>query len=192
MNKCIRIILFVIALGLYFGLVLKSDNIVMALTKIIMVALLLLGMEAIRRDREKVFAIHSDIGKLKAMKNSELIEYVAQLYKKLGYYIDPIKKEKDLGCDLIARRNHDVICMRCISEQTEIDLLPLQELYGSKNLYKANKTLLITPNDYTDRAKQFAKANHIVLIDQMELIKLISKALGSKAVEINTPSTQEA
>lgn len=192
MNKWIRIILYVIAGALYFGLVLKSDNLVSAITKIIVVALLLLGMEAIRRDREKVFAIHSDIGQLKAMENEQFIEYIARLYKKLGYYIDLVKTNQELGCDLIARKNQDVICIKCISEEKEIDLLPLQEIYGSKNLYKANKCLMITPHYYTIKAKQFAKANHIELVDQTALIKLINKALNGKKYSEQSTSTQEA
>ncbi|MBC8580033.1 restriction endonuclease [Zhenhengia yiwuensis] len=192
MDKFIRVILFTIALGMYFLFILKSDNIVIAVTKIMIVALLLLGMEAIRRDREKVFLIHSDITRLKNMKNSEFMEYVAQLYKKLGYYIDPIKKDKDLGCDLIVRKNRDVICIKCISEEAEVNLEPLQAAYGSKNLYRANKSLVITPNGYTDKAKQFARANHMILVDQMELIKLITKAIGNKDSEMSAPNTQEA
>lgn len=192
MNKLIRIILLTVALGMYFVFIFKSDNIVIAIIKIIVVALLLFGMEAIRRDREKVFLIHSDITRLKNMKNDEFIEYVAQLYKKLGYYIDPIKKEKDLGCDLIIRKNRDVICVKCISEVEQVSLEPLQAVYGSKNLYRANKSLVITPNGYTERAKQFARANHMMLVDQLELIKLITKAIGSKVDELPSANTQEA
>lgn len=191
MDKLIRMVLLTLALGMYFLFIFKSDNIVMAIIKIMIVALLLFGMEAIRRDRDKVFIIHSDITRLKNMKNEEFVEYVAQLYKKLGYYIDPIKKEKDLGCDLIIRKNRDVICVKCMSEG-EIDLKPLQEVYGSKNLYRANKSLVVTPNTYTDKALQFAKANHIALVDQLELIKLITKAIGSKTSELSSPNTQEA
>lgn len=192
MDKLIRMMLLTLALGMYFLFIFKSDNIVMAIIKIMIVALLLFGMEAIRRDRDKVFIIHSDITRLKNMKNEEFVEYIAQLYKKLGYYIDPIKKEKDLGCDLIIRKNRDVICVKCMSEGEEIDLKPLQEVYGSKNLYRANKSLVVTPNTYTDKALQFAKANHITLVDQLELIKLITKAVGSKTNEISSPNTQEA
>ena len=192
MDKLIRMMLLALALGMYFLFIFKSDNIVMAIIKIMIVALLLFGMEAIRRDRDKVFIIHSDITRLKNMKNEEFVEYIAQLYKKLGYYIDPIKKEKDLGCDLIIRKNRDVICVKCMSEGEEIDLKPLQEVYGSKNLYRANKSLVVTPNTYTDKALQFAKANHITLVDQLELIKLITKAVGSKTNEISSPNTQEA
>lgn len=191
MNKWIRIILCSIAVILYFGLVLKSDNLVSAIIKIIVVALLLLGMEAVRRDREKVFVIHSDVGQLKAMENDQFIEYSARLYKKLGYYIDLVKTDQKLGCDLIARKKQEVICIRCISEEKEIDLLPLQEVYGSKNLYKANRCLVITPYQYTIKAKQFAKANHIELVDQTALIKLISKALNGKQYPAQSASTQE-
>lgn len=192
MDKLIRIVLLTLALGMYFLFIFKSDNIVMAVIKIMIVALLLFGMEAIRRDREKVFLIHSDVTRLKSMKNDEFIEYVAQLYKKLGYYIDPIKKEKDLGCDLIIRKNRDVICVKCISEVEQVSLEPLQEVYGSKNLYRANKSLVITPNGYTEKAKQFAKANHMVLVDQLELIKLITKAIGNKVNDVPSANTQEA
>lgn len=192
MNKWIRIVLLALAIILYFGLVLKSDNIVSAIIKVVVVALLLLGMESIRRNREKVFVLHSDIGQLKTMEDKAFIEYIAQLYKKLGYYIDLIKTDQKLGCDLVARKNQNVICIRCISEQKEIDLLPLQEVYGSKNLYKANKCIVITPHYYTDRAKQFAKGNHITLVDQTTLIKLISKALNNKKYSMQATSTQEA
>lgn len=192
MDKLIRIVLLTLALGMYFLFIFKSDNIVMAVIKIMIVALLLFGMEAIRRDREKVFLIHSDVTRLKSMKNDEFIEYVAQLYKKLGYYIDPIKKEKDLGCDLIIRKNRDVICVKCISEVEQVSLEPLQEVYGSKNLYRANKSLVITPNGYTEKAKQFARANHMVLVDQLELIKLITKAIGNKVNDVPSANTQEA
>lgn len=192
MKSWIKFSLLTVALILYFWFIVNSVNIIGAITKILIVALLLLGMENVRRDKEKIFILHSDIEQLKKMEQGEFVEYVANLYKSLGYFIDLLKSKDDLGCDIIARKKQDVICIKCVSGEKEVDLLPLQQVHGSLNLYKANKALLITTGSYTDKAKQFAKANHIEIIGQDKLIKQIAKVINQKTVARASSSTQEA
>ncbi|MEG0951122.1 MAG: restriction endonuclease, partial [Niameybacter sp.] len=141
MKKWIKTSLLAGSLLLYFWFILRSDNIINALTKILIVALLLLGMESMRRDKEKTFILHSDMKHIKKMDQIEFVEYIASLYKRLGYFIDLIKSKEELGCDLIARKQQEVVCIKCISGIEEVGLLPLQQVYGSKNLYKANKSI---------------------------------------------------
>ncbi|MDA3730543.1 restriction endonuclease [Niameybacter massiliensis] len=191
MKTWIKISLFVSALLLYFWFILRSSNIISALTKILIVALLLLGMESVRRDREKTFLMCSDINQIKKMEQDEFVAYTANLYKRLGYFIDLLKSKDELGCDIIAREKQDIICIKCVSGAEEIGILPLQQVYGSMNLYKANKCMLITTSTYSEKAKQFAKANHVNLIDQQELLKKIMKVTNEKEATKVSSSTQE-
>lgn len=191
MKRWIKICLFASALLLYFWFILRSDNIISAITKILIVALLLLGMESIRRDKEKTFLMCSDINQVKKMEQDEFVAYTASLYKRLGYFIDLLKSKDELGCDIIARKKQDVICIKCIVGTDEIDILPLQQVYGSMNLYKANKCILITAGTYSEKAKQFAKANHVELIDQQRLLKIIMKVTNEKETATISSSTQE-
>ena len=126
------------------------------------------------------------------MDDREFIEYNAYLYKKLGYFMDLPKSKEDLGCDIIARKKQEVICIKCISGVETIDLLPLQQVYGSLNLYKANKGMIVTTGSFTERAKQFAKANKVDLVDQELLIKQIAKVTLDKGMVRTSSSTQEA
>lgn len=192
MKKWLKIILFTVAIVLYFWFILNSTNIISAFIKVGIVAFLLLGMENSRRDKEKLFLLHSDVDKLKHMDEREFIEYVSYLYKKLGYFIDLLKSKEDLGCDIVARKKQEIICIKCISGVDTIDLLPLQQVYGSLNLYKANKGMIVTTGNFTERAKQFAKSNKLELVDQERLIKQISKATLQKGVRRTASSTQEA
>ncbi|WP_053982418.1 restriction endonuclease [Niameybacter massiliensis] len=191
MKTWIKISLFASALLLYFWFILRSSNIISALTKILIVALLLLGMESVRRDREKTFLMCSDINQIKKMEQDEFVAYTANLYKRLGYFIDLLKSKDELGCDIIARKKQDIICIKCVSGAEEIGILPLQQVYGSMNLYKANKCMLITTGTYNEKAKQFAKANHVNLIDQQELLKKIMKVTNEKETTKVSSSTQE-
>lgn len=191
MKTWIKISLFASALLLYFWFILRSSNIISALTKILIVALLLLGMESVRRDREKTFLMCSDINQIKKMEQDEFVAYTANLYKRLGYFIDLLKSKDELGCDIIARKKQDIICIKCVSGAEEIGILPLQQVYGSMNLYKANKCMLITTSTYSEKAKQFAKANHVNLIDQQELLKKIMKVTNEKETTKVSSSTQE-
>lgn len=191
MKTWIKISLFASALLLYFWFILRSSNIISALTKILIVALLLLGMESVRRDREKTFLMCSDINQIKKMEQDEFVAYTANLYKRLGYFIDLLKSKDELGCDIIARKKQDIICIKCVSGAEEIGILPLQQVYGSMNLYKANKCMLITTGTYSEKAKQFAKANHVNLIDQQELLKKIMKVTNEKETTKVSSSTQE-
>lgn len=191
MKTWIKISLFASALLLYFWFILRSSNIISALTKILIVALLLLGMESVRRDREKTFLMCSDINQIKKMEQDEFVAYTANLYKRLGYFIDLLKSKDELGCDIIVRKKQDIICIKCVSGAEEIGILPLQQVYGSMNLYKANKCMLITTGTYSEKAKQFAKANHVNLIDQQELLKKIMKVTNEKETTKVSSSTQE-
>ncbi len=96
----------------------------------------------------------------------EFEEYVANLYKKLGYKIEEVtKKSGDQGADVIAWKNKEKYVIQAKFYNSPVGNKAVQEVVASLGMYKANKGIVVTNNTFTISAIELAKANNIELID---------------------------
>ena len=97
---------------------------------------------------------------------------MAELFKRLHYYVDPIKTNENKGLDLVIRKGKQVICVRCETSSPE-NLYPLQALYGSINYYRGNQSMVVANGVFDEECRIFARHNQIKLIDRNQLISMI-------------------
>lgn len=191
MNRLIRVMILIAAIIAYFALIMNSSDPITAMGKVLLVALLLMSMESIRRKRDKAFKLRSDMEKVDAMNHMEFMQYLAELYKRLGYYTAPISKEVGESCDFMIREGKVSIAVKCLTEETEVGKHPLEHLCANMKVCGAKQGLVITNRVFDEQARIYAQHNKIKLVDRNGLISMIQKAINQKTIIMNTSKVQE-
>ena len=101
--------------------------------------------------------------------------YIATLLADLGYEVEMTPQTRDFGADLLVREpsNDCLICVQVKFYSSVLDASPIQEVVASLPHYHAQEGWVITNSTFTQSAKTLAFENHVSLIDNAELNKLI-------------------
>ncbi|MGL5676996.1 MAG: restriction endonuclease [Cellulosilyticaceae bacterium] len=182
MNKVLRIVILIIAAALYVQLIRGVGEPDSAIGVIIVVALLLMGMESVKRKKDANFRVQCESFDVNEMDKETFVAYIAELFKKMAYYVEPIKPEKKQGADLLLRKGKQRIAVRCEVGDVET-LLPLQELYGGMAYCKSNKALVVCNKYFSDEVMKFAKLNKVQLIDKQQVISMINQVIAHEKKE---------
>ena len=100
---------------------------------------------------------------------------VAELFKKMGYEVQHTGRAGDAGIDIILNEgfgNRTIV--QCKKYSSKVGVATVRELYGSLIDSKTNRGVIVTTDDYTSGAKEFAKGKPIKLINGIELRKALS------------------
>lgn len=115
---------------------------------------------------------------LQGLKPSEFEDYIAYLFKSLGYSVEVTGGAYDGGIDVIATKNgikHYIQCKKFITQQVGVGAV--RDFYGAMADKGANaKGFFITTNVFTLEAEKFAEGKPLELIDGARLIKYIEMA----------------
>jgi len=100
------------------------------------------------------------------MDGAQFEEYIAKLFTKMGYKAEVTKASNDQGIDVIAKKDGTSIGIQAKRYSGTVGNSAVQEAVGGKALYKVDKVMVITNNEFTSGAKKLAQANDIVLWDR--------------------------
>lgn len=96
----------------------------------------------------------------------EFEEYVANLYKKMGYTIEEVtKKSGDQGADVIAFKDNIKYVIQVKFYNNPVGNKAVQEVVASIGMYKADKGIVVTNSTFTSSAIELSQANNIELVD---------------------------
>ena len=102
----------------------------------------------------------------------EFEEYVANLYRKLGYTIEEVtKKSGDQGADIIAYKDKIKYVIQVKFYNNPVGNKAVQEVVGAIGMYKASRGIVVTNSTFTPSAVELAKANNIELVDGEKIEK---------------------
>ena len=103
----------------------------------------------------------------------EFEEYVANLYKKLGYTIEEVtKKSGDQGADVIAYKDNKKYVIQAKFYNNPVGNKAVQEVVGAIGMYKADRGIVVTNNAFTSSAIELAQANNVELVDGEKIEEL--------------------
>lgn len=105
-------------------------------------------------------------------------EFVANLFKKMGYTVDITPKSRDQGADLIIRRDIEVTAVQVKNYTQQVSNSAIQEVVAAKKYYQANKAMVVTSSYFTPSAVDLAYVNDVILWDGDKLKQILSKELG--------------
>jgi restriction system protein len=108
-------------------------------------------------------------------------EFIAKLFKKMGYDTKTTSKTGDYGVDVVAKNGFEKVAIQCkkYHEGNNVGNQTVQMLLGSMQLQglKANKGIVITTSHFTKQAYKQAEGNDIELWDKDILHKKVREYL---------------
>ena len=101
-------------------------------------------------------------------------DYVKEMLEKFGYLVEATSASGDYGADLIVKYEKFKIAIQCKRWSGSIGVSAVQEVNAAKSYYKCNRAAVITNSSFTKNAYSLAKSTNVVLLDRVELLKLIN------------------
>ena len=124
-------------------------------------------------NRPKSSAIH--------LSDLELEKLAEQVYKKLGYSVQHVGQTGDHGIDvLLINPNNKKEIVQCKQWSKPVGEAALRDLYGAMMHDQAVRGWIWAPRGFSGPAKAWAKGKPIVLVDDMEINRLIGIAYKNK------------
>ena len=117
-----------------------------------------------------------DLSEIDAMKGDEFEEYVAALFRKLGYQASVTQKSRDFGVDVVANRGGERIAIQVKRYAKAVSLGGVQQAVAGMHKYNCNKAMVVTNNYFTPGAQELASHSSCELIDRDKLASLIQLA----------------
>ena len=122
-------------------------------------------------DIETLFSIED----VDLMSGYEFEEFIAELFKKMGYKTSVTKSSGDQGIDVIAEKTDVKFAIQAKCYSKPVSNHAIMEAVAGKKFYNADKVMVITNSTFTSAAKTLAKSNCVILWDRHELINKINE-----------------
>lgn len=108
------------------------------------------------------------------MSGLEFEHYCAQELRSLGFQnVNVTPASGDYGADITAIDSYGKKWVfQCKRYNQALGNSPIQEVFASKNHYRASEACVITNSCFTENAKILAKENHVYLIEYCNFLNL--------------------
>jgi len=113
------------------------------------------------------------------MEGLEFEEYVANLLQRHGYQNVSLTERYDFGVDIVAERNGERWGIQTKRYAGRVGEYCVKQVVTGLKLYSCTKAMVITNSTYTSRARKLGKSNDCVLVDRIELARLINDAAST-------------
>lgn len=120
---------------------------------------------------EVTYSIHD----IDMMNGTEFEQFVALLFKKMGYLAKTTKASADQGIDVIAEKMGKKIGIQTKCYSDKVGNSAVQQVVAGLSHYNCSKGIVITNNYFTDAAKVLAQSNNVILWDREKLNEKISE-----------------
>ncbi len=124
------------------------------------------------KNRENFFIKHELI-LVDTLSGIEFEEYFAKILIKLGYNAQVTKASGDDGGDIIATKENIKYVFQCKNYSDTVGNKAIQEVYTAKDIYKCDKSIVITNNYFTKQAKKEAEILSVELWDRDKLLQML-------------------
>lgn len=120
---------------------------------------------------------------LRGLKPWEFEDYIAELFRKLGYQTERVGQTNDHGIDVIIKKDGQTSYVQCKKFITTIVPSPaMRDFYGAIMDHRATgKSYFVTTNTFSLEAETFAEGKPIELVDRFKLVKYIRMAENQKS-----------
>lgn len=145
---------------------------------IIILCVLLLFILATYSDtlfwKDKSAIEYRSLSDLKRMHPFKFEDYVAKLYKNMGYSVKQTKRTGDGGKDIVATKNGQTYFVECKRYSDPINVHKMRDFVGACVLGgKDVKGIYVTTSSFTNDAKSAANRIGIQMIDGNKLMSMI-------------------
>ena len=124
--------------------------------------------------KDKSAIEYRSLSDLKRMHPFKFEDYVAKLYKNMGYSVKQTKRKGDGGKDIVATKNGQTYFVECKRYSDPINVHKMRDFVGACVLGgKDVKGIYVTTSSFTNDAKSAANRIGIQMIDGNKLMSMI-------------------
>lgn len=124
--------------------------------------------------KDKSAIEYRSLSDLKRMHPFKFEDYVAKLYKNMGYSVKQTKRTGDGGKDIVATKNGQTYFVECKRYSDPINVHKMRDFVGACVLGgKDVKGIYVTTSSFTNDAKSAANRIGIQMIDGNKLMSMI-------------------
>lgn len=109
------------------------------------------------------------------MSGSEFENFVAKLFRKMGYSTRVTKTSGDQGIDVVATKGDDIVAIQAKCYSDVVGNHAIMEAVAGMKYYNANICMVITNRTFTKSAIELANANNVKLWDRKTLKEKIDE-----------------
>lgn len=113
--------------------------------------------------------------RLQSMSGADFEQFVATLFRKMGYVVEGAKNTGDHGVDLIMRKENELTVVQCKRWNDAVGEPVIRDFFGSLMNMGAHNGFIVTTSSFTSQARAFAHGKPIELIDLDALLILAGK-----------------
>lgn len=159
------------------------------LTILFIILIFLVYFRSEAKHRERILEMEERLSKagiydIDQMKGIEFEQYLAVLFKRLGYHVKNTPGSNDYGADLILDNGKERFVIQAKRYKSKVGIKAVQEINSAKAYYNAQEGWVITNNYFTTSAINLSKSTNIKLVDRNQLADLILKINGTNEEKV--------
>ena len=179
--------LWLVALMLVYFSNKEAFSQVFILSLIVLSMIFVLAMLVRKRRFNDIFegAENKDLlEKLKQMKPDKFEDFIAVLFRRLGYQTHRVGDSDDSGVDVTAKKDDTIHYIQGKKHKgSKVTLSDIRSFYNRvADNPTSGRSIFITTNIFTTEARDFAKGKSIEIIDSAKLTELIKQAANNEEV----------
>jgi len=124
---------------------------------------------------ESIEDIEQQLDAVDQMTGREFEEFLAKIFKRLGYQVMLTQASGDYGADLVIQKEGVKAVVQAKRKQGSVGIDAVQQVVAAIAYYKANLGMVITNSKFTENAKNLAVSNQIELWDREDLKNVFNK-----------------
>ena len=120
----------------------------------------------------------SGIGEIDRMNGQQFEQYLATMFRRLGYRVERTQYRGDYGADLVVSKDGVRTAVQAKRWSKSVGVKAVQEAVASKGYYRCDAALVVANRSFTRQAVTLAGANGVELWDRDELVARLLDAGG--------------
>jgi len=136
---------------------------------------------AIRLRRDHVFH-GATLRSVDAMEGMQFEEFLAELFRHLGYRVQRVGNSHDFGADLVLASHRQRIVVQAKRYAGNVGIAAVQEVLGAVQYYHGSRGMVVTNSGFTESARELAARSGVDLWDRGRLASAMAGARGRRAV----------
>jgi hypothetical protein len=133
-------------------------------------------MQAVRRYKELELQSRKNVllrTDWRSLRGEDFENYLADVFRELGYQIQLTKATGDQGVDLILEKAGSLIAVQAKGYEGGVGNHAVMEVYAGMNYYRCNGCMVITNSYFTPAAHALASSNNCRLLEGKDILDLI-------------------
>ena len=131
-------------------------------------------------EREKQYLARIErLDQLGAMSAREFEQFIASLFRRIGYAVEITTASADKGVDLFLERDGRNAIVQCKKYKGNVGQPTIRDFYGTMIHNKADQGYIVTTGTFSLPAQNWARGKQIHLVDGAELMDWIESLLTS-------------